>query len=272
MSLDVASKSRRAECVMVHLSRPLLIAALMPLLGCAQLERFAKAKPAEPSPFLRHASEMQPAGDAGSPFARVWRNPAPALWAKARNRWTLHVAPVCLDHLRPVDRKLARLETRDAGRAAAVAKLAAYTRQEFGRAFRESPRPRQEVVDAPRPDSLIVELALVELDPNPITGGVTRRVINLLAVPGAESVVGDPLKGRIALEGRLYDPVSRQVLLEFSDAEQNRSALILSLHDFNHYSHARKVVREWARQFEAVVREAPGAEVKDSSAFMLSIW
>jgi hypothetical protein len=257
---------------MVHLSRLFLIAALLVLSGCAQLKRFAKASPAEPSPFLRHAAEMKPTGDPGSPFARLWRNPSPSAWAEARNRWTLHVAPVCLDHLRPVGRKLARLETRDTGRQAAAAKLAAYTRQEFERAFRESPRPRQEVVDGPRPDSLIVELALVELDPNPVTGGVTRRLINLLAVPGAESVVGNPLKGRIALEGRLYDPVRKQVLLEFSDAEQNRSALLLSLHDFNHYSHARKVVREWARQFEAVVRQPAESEVKDSSAFMLSIW
>lgn len=257
---------------MALLSRLLLVSTLLPVLGCAQLKRFAKAKPAEPTAFLRHAAEMQPTGVAGSPFARVWRNPSPAAWAEARNRWTLHVAPVCLDHLRPVGRRLARLETRDAGRQAAVAKLAAYTREAFERAFRESPNPRQEVVAAPRPDSLIIELALVELDPNPISGGVTRRVINLLAVPGAESLVGNPLKGRIAIEGRLYDPVRKQVLLEFSDAEQNRSALLLSLHDFNHYSHARKVVREWARQFEAVVRQPPGAEVKDSSAFMLSIW
>ena len=252
--------------------RLLLFATLLPLLACTQLKRFAKASPSDPSAFLRHAADLQPTVDADSPFARVWRNPSPAAWAEARSRWTLHVAPVCLDHLRPVGRKLARLETRDAGREVAVAKLAAYTRQEFENAFRQSPRPRQEVVASPRPDSLLVELALVELDPNPITGGVTRRVINLLAVPGAESVVGNPLKGRIALEGRLYDPVRKQVLLEFSDAEQNRSALLLSLHDFNHYSHSRKVVREWARQFEAVVRQPPDAKVKDSSAFMLSIW
>lgn len=250
----------------------LLTSLLLVLPGCAKLQRFAKASPAAPSSFLRHADEMQPTGVVGSPFARVWRHPSPAAWAEARNRWTLHVAPVCLDHLRPVGRKLARLESRDAGREIAAAELAAYTRTAFEDAFRESPRPRQEVVSHPRPDSLVVELALVELDPNPISGGVTRRLINLLAVPGAESVVGNPLKGRIALEGRLSDPVRKQVLLEFSDAEQNRSALLLSLHDFNHYSHARKVIREWARQFEAVVRAPPGEVVRDSPAFMLSIW
>jgi hypothetical protein len=257
---------------MVTVLRLLLIVALLPVSGCAKLKRFAKAKPAQPSSFLKHAGDLQPSADAGLPFAWVWRNPDATAWAQARQRWTLHVAPVSLEHLRPVGRKLSQLETRDAGRQAAVAALAEYTRREFERAFRESPRPRQEVVAKPRADSLIVELALIELDPNPISGGITRRAINLIAVPGAESLVGDPLKGRVALEGRLYDPVSRQVLLEFSDAEQNRSALILSLHDFNHYSHARKVVREWARQFEAIVRQPPGAEVKDSPAFMLSIW
>jgi hypothetical protein len=250
--------------------RLLALIILPPLCSCAPLRGFAKARPAEPSPFLQHAADM--IGVEGAPFARVWRNPSDKVWEAAGRRSTLHVAPVCLDHLRPVSRKLARLETRATGREQAAAKLAAYTRDAFVRAFRESAQPRREVVDVRQPDCLVVELALVELDPNPITGGVTRRAINLITVPGAESVVGNPLKGRVAIEGRLYDPVQKQVLLEFSDAEQNRSALILSLHDFNHYSHARKVVREWARQFEAVVRQPAGAKVKDSSAFMLSIW
>lgn len=252
-----------------------LLILLLPALlsSCSHLRKFAKASPSESTDFLKHAAEMQAADPGKSPFAKVWRNPSQEVWQNSRERWTLHVAPVCLDHLRPVGRALSKVESGGGeARQRAAVKLAAYMRQEFVRAFRESPSPRQEVVDAPKPDSLLVELALVELDPNPITGGVTRRVINLLAVPGAESLVGNPLKGRTAIEGRLYDPVQKQVLLEFADVEQNRSALILSLHDYNHYSHARKVVREWARQFESLVRQPPTAEIKDSPAFMISIW
>ncbi len=248
----------------------LLLAALLG--SCSHARKFAKARPSESTPFLRHAAEMRASDPGRSPFARVWRNPSPKVWQNARERWTIHIAPVCLDHLRPVGRALARVESGDEARERAAARLAAYLREEFARAFRESPGPRQEVVAAPAADSLLVELALVELDPNPVSGGVTRRFINLLTFPGAESVVGDPLKGRTAIEGRLYDPVQKQVLLEFTDVEQNRSALILSLHDYNHYSHARKVAREWARQFEALVRMPPSARVKDSPAFMIWLW
>lgn len=267
--LDVGLSSLR----MMPATRCLLLMLAVFSCSCSSLKKYAKARPSETTEFLTHGKDLRATNPMESPFVKVWRNPSTAVWEKARTLPTLHVTPVCMDHLRPMQRVLAKVESGgEASRNKAASKLAAYLRSEFERAFRHSPKPLHEVVETPAADSLLVELALVELDPNPITGGVTRRVINLLAFPGAESLVADPLKGRIAIEGRLYDPVQKQVLLEFQDAEQNRSALILSLHDYNRYSHARKVIREWAEQFEQLVREPPDAKIRDSSAFMISIW
>lgn len=241
--------------------------------SCSHMHKYAKARGSETSAFLNHAEEMQNTDPLKSPFVKVWRNSSTEVWEKAKARPTLHVAPVSLQYLRPVKRVLSKVESGgESSRQKAATKLASYLKAEFEHAFRKSPEPLFEVVKEPEQDSLRVELALVELDPNPITGGVTRRVINLLAFPGAESLVGDPLKGRVAIEGRLYDPVQKKVLLEFMDAEQNRSALILSVHDYTRYSHARKVIREWAHQFERLVREPPTTKIRDSSAFMISIW
>ncbi|GAA5136195.1 hypothetical protein GCM10023213_10800 [Prosthecobacter algae] len=240
--------------------------------ACSSLERLAKAGAAKPSPFLAHGAEMKKTQAKHDPFLRVWRNPSKEAWAKAETKKTLFIAPVNLEHLRPMTKPLSRVEVREKSRQKEAKKLATYIHDQFSQAFRSSANPRYQLVDAPQKDSVTLEIAVVEFNPNSIAAGVTRRAINILAVPGAESLVGRPLKGNIAIEGRVYDPEQKQSLYEFADAEHNRSALILSVHDYNPYSAARKIVREWAGQFEQITRTPAGGRVKDSSPFTLLLW
>lgn len=240
--------------------------------SCMSVQRLAKAGAAAPTDFLSHGDALRKPPASESPFLRVWRQPADAVWAKAEKRKKIYIAPVNLDHLRPVTKPLSRVETRETSRQKAARQLAVYLREQMQEAFRNSPAPRYELADQPGRDTLNLELALVELNPNPISGGITRRAINVVAVPGAESIVGRPLKGSISMEGRLTDPAQRQSLAEFADSEHNRSALILSVHDFTAYSHSRKVIREWAAQIEQFCRSPRSARVKDSPAFMIWLW
>lgn len=252
--------------------RVLTLLFLMSLCSCSSLQRLAKAAPAKPSAFLAHGAELKKTLADRSPFLLEWRNAAPEVRKAAEKRVTLHVAPVSLDYLRPMTQPLSRVEVRERSRQREARKLADYARQQFIQALRELPQSRYQLVDEPTKDSLRLELALIELNPNAISAGVTRRVINLIAVPGAESIVGRPLKGNLAMEGRVYDPIQKQSLYEFSDAEHNRSALILSVHDYNPYSYARKIIREWAGQLALVLNSPEGAKVKDSPAFTLGLW
>lgn len=248
----------------------LLVLSLLP--SCASLERLAKAGAAKPSPFLEHATDLKKTDPNHDPFLRVWRNPSPEVWKKAEEKKTLYIAPVSLEHLRPMTKPLSRVEIREKSRQKEAQKLAQYTKEQFEKAFRDSKAPRYQIVDTPQKDSVTLELAVVEFNPNSIAAGLTRRAINLLAVPGAESLVGRPLKGNIAIEGRVADPAQKQSLYEFADKEQNRSALILSIHDYNAYSAARKIIREWAGQFEEITRTPAGGRVKDSSPFTFLLW
>lgn len=251
-----------------------LLACLIPLAlcSCSSLERLAKAGAAKPSTFLAHADKLEKTRPKLDPFLRIWRNPSTEAWAKAENINHLYVAPVSLEHLRPMTKPLSRLEVREKSRQKHAQELADYARSQFMTAFRESRDSRYEIVTSPQKDALHLELAIIELNPNAISAGVTRRAINLVAVPGAEAVVGRPLKGNIAIEGRLYDPQQKASLYEFADAEHNRSALILSVHDYNPYSASRKIIRDWARQFEQVTRTPEGGKVKDTPAFTIWLW
>ena len=247
---------------------------LVPFLfaSCSSLQRLAKAPAAKPTEFLQHGSDLKKTDPAKDPFLRVWRNPSEAVWTKAEKKKTLYIAPVSLDFLRPMNKPMSLVEVREASRQKNAVKLAQYARDQFIAAFKNSRAPRYEIVEELQKDSVQLDLAIVELNPNSVTAGVTRRAINLLAVPGAETLVGRVLKGNIAVEGRIWDPAQKESLYEFADAEQNRSALILSIHDYNTYSYARKVLREWASQLEQITRTPAGGRVKDSPAFMIGLW
>lgn len=236
------------------------------------MNRLAKAAAVEPSPFLTHAGELKKTQPDQAPFLRVWKNPSSKTWEKAESKKLLYIAPVSLEHLRPMSKPLSKVEVREKTRQERAAGLAEYAHREFTKAFLESDSPNYQIVPAPQKGALHLELAIVELNPNSVTAGVTRRAINLVAVPGAEAVIGRTLKGNIAIEGSLRDPEQNQSLYEFADAEHNRSALILSVHDYNPYSASRKIIREWASQLEQVLRTPEGGRVKDSAAFTFWLW
>jgi hypothetical protein len=248
------------------------LALILGLSSCNTLRELAKASPAKPSAFLTHGEEMKKPEAKTYPFLRIWRNPSTEVRKKATAKKELYIAPVNLEHLRPMNKFLSRMEIGEQSRQKHAEQLAHYAEEQFIHAFKVAPNPRFQVVDKPTKNALKLELAIVELNPNAISAGITRRAINLVAVPGAESIVGRPLKGHIAIEGKLSDPSQKQSLYEFADAEHNSSALILSVHDYNAYSALRKIIRQWANQFEEVTRTPVGKDVQDSPAFTIWLW
>jgi hypothetical protein len=250
----------------------LAFSLLTTLTSCRSTQRLVKAFPAEPSAFLQHRSEMRKTDAAVSPFLREWKNPDEQIWVEAAKRPHIHIAPVTLSELRPMSRTLSKVEVREKSRQKNSRKLAGYLQSELKKAFQKAPESRREVLDAPDKDSLVLELAIVELNPNPITGGLMRKGINILLWPGAETVMSHKLKGNMAIEGRLRDEGTKQTLYEFADAEQNRSGIILYYHDYTNFSYFRKAVREWAKQIEEVIRTQAKAPVKDGPPATFMLW
>lgn len=246
--------------------------ALILIPSCRSAQRLVKAFPAHPSHFLTHAHELKSTDAAKSPFLQDWKNSDAKAWAAAEKRPHIYIAPVNLDHLRPMTRPLSKMEVSEKSRLKNVRKLAGYFHSEVTKSFRLAPEDRREVVEKPDKYSLVLELAITEFNPNSIFGGLLRKGINILLWPGAETAISHKLKGYMAIEGRLRDEGTGQVLYEFADAEQNRSGIILYIHDYTTYSYFRKACREWAKQIEDVVRNEAKTSVKDGPPATFWLW
>lgn len=254
------------------LFRLALLILVFSSVACRSTQRLVKAFPADPTDFLQHGKELKKTRAADSPFLLDWTNPDAKAWAKAAESKTLFIAPVSLQNLRPMSRTLSKVEVSEKERQKKVMKLAANLESDLKKAFEKAPQPRREVVAVADNKSLILELAIVELNPNPISGGLLRKGINILLWPGAETMMSHKLKGNMAIEGRLRDEGSKQTLYEFADAEQNRSGIILYYHDYTNFSYFRKAVREWATQIEDVIRKQGKSSIKDGPPATFMLW
>lgn len=254
------------------LLRLALLFLLISSVSCRSTQRLVKAFPADPTDFLQHRKELKKTKATDSPFMLEWTNPNAQLWEKAAKKQAIHIAPVSLENLRPMTRTLSRVEVSEKERQTKVKKLASYLESELTKAFENGAGSHRQVVKVSDKTTLVLELAIVELNPNPILGGLMRKGINILLWPGAEAMMSHKLKGNMAIEGRLRDAGSNKTLYEFADAEQNRSGIILYYHDYTNFSFFRKAVREWAVQIEAVIRSQGKLAVKDSPAATFLLW
>lgn len=156
-----------------------------------------------------------------------------------------------------------------------IASMADYTQQSFTRAFKDDPNHRFTVVDAAGPNTLILELALVQVVPSKAVLNAIGCVTFIPAVVGlAGSAVTksqDIGKGVVAIEGRVRDGKTGEIIGMFADCEHPKAA-ILDLKALNWWAPAKAIIDDWSRQLVAVANSPPGTVVKDSPAFELLVW
>lgn len=184
----------------------------------------------------------------------------------------IYISPVSLKYLRPASKSLAKTEGSEVGREDAAKKLAIYGREQFSLAFKKSDSPRYKLQESINNDCLVLELAITELNRNTITGAVPRFIINNLAFPGTDALLAKAtrgLKGNISIEGKLLNPKTGEILYQFADSEESRSAFLLPITDFTPYGQAREALRNWAKQFEKLTRTPGGKRVKDTGVVSL---
>ena len=254
--------------IVKHL-RPLCALALslasFTLSSCSALRAPAVAS----SAFLDHPDELKADGK-HSPFLGNWTSKnCDAILQERKN---LYIAPVTVKYLRPMYRTMSAAENTSEDRQVAAKKLSAFANAKLAEAFNSSPAPRYKLVSKADRNSLSLELAIVELNPNPIAGGVLRTAIGAFAAPGVDSVLFKRLKGNIAIEGKVRDGATKKPIFEFADNQENKSALILSVNDLISYGQARQAIEEWALQIEEVLRTPTSHKVSATSAFVFLPW
>ncbi len=227
------------------------------LTACAPALSRLKAAPAPQTAFLNVSVNARFEEDLSKyPFHRVWfANQSNQVYDGKR----IYVAPVDTSHVRyDVDWHLGRTAGRIASEQA-LASIAEYTRETFQTRFAEE--NYEVTTDEQRADSLILELALVELGPT----DVFRNVVGTAAgafIPGG-GLISAKSNGSIAIEGALRDGKSGEVLFMFTDRERGKMAPF-NFNDYTRFSHARAIVEEWAEQLVELCDKGPNGVVPDS--------
>ena len=219
-----------------------------------------KAKPAKPSPFLSHPWELTSQRER-APFALYYMNSV--LKERRALYSSIYVAPVATSYLRPAATTFTGHATGDIHHGERpVGEMASFLRHSVEDAFRYSTNHRISVTREPQAGGATLKLALVELNPTDTTGNAMK------GLPGGVLLTGQTA-GNIAIEGRLTDNVTGEVLMEFADNEQDKLTVV-SLRDFSPYEHAKVAIREWARQLDELARTPSTHKVEDSSSFTLN--
>ena len=150
------------------------------------------------------------------------------------------------------------LASADQTKEAAV--LANYFQNDLIKAFSEKLPPDLKVVDAPGKESLIIELALVEVIP-------TKAWLNTIGY----IAVGAVDHGVTAYEGRMRNGVGGAVIAQFKDREFGKTSLF-NVEDLTWYGHSKDTIDSWSDEIVAIVHAAPGTEVSPMSTVTLRPW
>lgn len=236
------------------------------LCSCQPANKLLKAKPAPLSTFLeqRHTMSTQ---RQRLPVHYVWRNHYRDQQERVAKKTEIYVAPVTLRYLRPVKKKLARWEIEHGSIKRDEQGVARELQAAFANAFLKSPQPRYQVAKSPNAKSITLELALVELNPTSAKGNAVKTVAKFVVGPLA-GLGGIFTKGNIAIEGKVRNSATQELIFQFADNEKDKMTWY-SLRDFRPYGHARIAIAEWAAQFEEFCRTLPDHQVEESMFFTL---
>ncbi len=239
---------------------PILTLCAAILSGCANQELTLKAHHVAPSAFLENPGSLSTQKQR-APFDTIWVDPShPDTGAGYKS---VYIAPVTTQYLRPVNRPLVTVMEGPKAKDRPVQGTADVVRNSFIKAFRTSPAQRFQVVDRPGPGVLVVEMALVELNPTNVIGNAVKY-----GAPGGEAL-GPITKGNVALECKVRDGATKKLLLQFADNEQDKFAPV-SLRDLSSYGHARQAIYDWAKEFEELLRTPPSHKVVGASPVTLN--
>jgi len=104
--------------------------------------------------------------------------------------------------------------------------------------------------------TLVVEMALIELRPTKSWFNVIGYLVTRLSFD----------KGRVAMETKITDGETGELLMAFADREAGK-ATFFSVDDLTWYGHAEAILEDWSAQILEVVKRGHGAEVSDSATY-----
>jgi hypothetical protein len=240
---------------------------------CAVALAGCSATQAPSTGFLEDSGRMT--ADKRMPFQRTY-------WNKqydAKAYTELYVAPVNTDYVSAQSfwekANVANVDPAQVKKD--VAAIAEYTRQSFVRAAAEDPKHRFTVVDKDKvgKQTLILELAIVQLVPSKAVLnaiGYVTWIPTVVALGGsAASDSQDTGKGVVAIEGRIRDGTTGEIIGMFADRQHPPTAII-DLKALNWWAPAKAIIDNWSKSLIALANRPPGGVVKETPQFELMVW
>lgn len=243
----------------------LSIVIALSLTGCSLLDSSLQANPAPDSGFLEHPEQMRPQ-PTRFPFNRVWCKNHGCDWSKYKN---VVVAPVDTTHILKMswwdnfntEPKSELQEERHI--------IADYLRSTFTSTLKSDSKVHHEVIKIPVEKTMILEIALVELVPTKVFMRSVMDIVGFL-IPGAQAL-GLTGSGSVAIEGKIRDATTGEVIFKFADRQQDKTAAI-SAQDFTWHGHAKELIDDWATEFVELYDTPTSHMVAASSHFTLKPW
>ncbi len=223
------------------------------VLGCG-----SKATPAPDSGFLPEPERMSEQRRR-FPFDRVWVDPE-----YDRERYgRIWIKPVNTDHLMDPD-WYDRSTSQHVKLREGANLLARYMHNAFRTAIYYDPNRRLELVERANPQTLILEAAVVEVTPNDATLGALGLVLPPLRRVGE--------KGSVAMEVRLRDAETQEIVAMFADREVAKQAFI-DPKAITWWGHGEEIIDAWAKVLVQLINTPPDFAVeKDRPSFSLTPW
>jgi hypothetical protein len=227
------------------------------LVGC-------KASPAKNVGF---ADPKLLKNDPTIPFDKFWRKPD-VDW-KSYNK--IYIAPINTEYMLKTTVWQKDMPKDEIEKD--VQLLSNHAHESMVKAFRDDPKHRFEVVDAPAgdPHTLVFEVALIEVVPSKV-------LLNALGY--APFFVGTGItvvrtisndKSTAAFEARISDASSNQYVIFAADREAEQYAPV-DVRGLTWYSDAEGIMDEWSKQFVEIANQKPGEKIDAAPTFRLLPW
>lgn len=248
-----------------NIASKLFLIFLSCLIGCNTIVKQFKASPAEPSGFIANYQDMKENRE-HAPFHGLWFKDK-AEFDRTRDKFKkIYFKPITTEF---VSNKgwWDKLNSPDCDEYRQdLKKISDYAKQAFDKAFELDPHKKLIVTQEPDSETVIYEIAIVELI-------ATKAHINAIGTVAGSLVPGGGLvktsaTGSIAIEVKVIDGETGEIIIQWADREQDQNS-IFSLSDFSWYSHARKSIDTWAEQLVELHNLTTKDQVDDSLPFTL---
>jgi len=247
------------------------------LSGCSSL----RAPAAPTTPFLIHADLLHPWQE-HSPWDLVWSSSPGHIMVKSQYPRKIYVAPIDTTYLNKKKNDKGVWVSERTLSDDDVKNVTDALRASFISQIKSHPETNLQIADDPGTGVIIVALSLTELVPTSIAinaaadvGGLLipgSKAIEDVGSVGAQAATGSLAGGSVAMEMKIIDSTTGQVLAEAQDREADPSSILPNYRDFEEFGWSRQTADQWAKQFREVFSTSATTAVDNQALLSVTPW